>query len=1682
MNINNGALYFGAGIDTAQFRRDIDSMRRDILGLSQSTVQETRNMDSAFKNLSLGIAGAFSLGAVKSFVMELINVRGEFQKTEIAFTTMLGNADQAKVLMGQMVDLAAKTPFGLQDVSSGAKQLLAFQVPANEVVDVLTRMGNIAAGLGVPLSRINLVYGQVKAKGKLAGDDLRQFTEAGIPMVAELAKKFNKTTGEITNMVSAGKIGFKDVQDVLYNLTNEGGMFFNLMEKQSASLSGKIANLGDSWDQMLNKMGEASDGILSNGIESITYLVEHYQKVLEIIEGLVVAYGAYKAAVIVTSAAQALGNRTIASEIALLSISEKMKLGRAMVTQRQAEATLAEAQAERSALQIKYATLQAEVSSLAVKKQKAIALAMEKAQALGNAQVQLALAKAELRSVTANGTAREILIATKNVEKAQNIVIAAQEEATIARKGALTVATEFQTKQVQVKTTATALSAAANTVETATETAQTAAKTANTIATTRLTLATTLRTAATRLATTAQALLNATMLDNPIVLVIAAAVALTYAYFKLRDTSTAASIAEKQLNDERQRSSKLIEELKNKTQELISVINSDTSTKLQQLEAYKAMQKMYPDLLSKMALETFKKLDSTEAQKKLNAEMDKFSTQNIQTNIEKAKKSIEQYTAKIKELNDLLKKRNGDSGIYLNQLEIAKKNLEAQKINLEKYNEEYRQRLENEKLSSMSTAEQKKYWQDIEKSILNEISSLEKSNAKKAEAIDKVNNIHSLVKSTSIGLINWNINPLLSQLNKAQSEINKINNAQSGASVNINKAHWELQKKEAEDDNDAMSGRGANPAVWDANIKKIREATEQLKKYDYTDKEALKAQKERDRERNRLEKGAEKSYLAGSISRIDQEISLLEEALKRSSGNTVRLRYIDKYGKERFSKELSSVEDIKNQIIKKKEEQAAREKLIEVKSFQERTDEAERQWNNYYRMAEFYGKETAEAQYKDLFQGSQTYLDYLDKQEQALKDLAAKGIISPQQRADLVLIAEKKRSLTGEETPFENWKRDIDNALKSLPSLVDQVEKLEEAEEQMRLKEGKNTPLYLQSKKYLKEQKINILQQQQDTYNEFLKEQQKFEDKKLIIQEKYENIRKQLGENSSKYTDKQLLELLDKSYNAESKEIADATFENLQKSELWVKAFEDLGKVGPRTLQRLKKSLQDIIDTNKQLSATDLKVIQDQIIKIDEAISSKDPFAVITNSVIKYREEKKKLADAERKHGKDSKEYNNQLEVTRNALANIFKDAQSAANAVVGFTIELGGALGILSQESQEALKNAQQLFDGIMNAVTGYLSGDYVKMAGGIMQMITSMSKAMNGDVDREKSIKQWSRAIDELKYSYEQLNKTIEKTAGEAQLKMQRDLIGNLKEQQRLLVNMRRMENEKKGSDTDKIASYSQQINEINDKIAEIADNFKKSITTTEFKDLSQKIADALIDAFGKGEDAAKSFDKVVDDVMKSAVQNALKMKFLDEAAQNMVNELYNSMGFGNGDISGIEKQLKNAQDRYRYLTDLINNSAVDNIDAIKAKFEKEELEKLINSLKQQISQTQTAGGFDGLTPEERDRIKALGEDAMKKYMEALKQYQDLFGQSAENAQGLKGDIKGLTEKTGGALEGQFNAIRINVSEVLKIMKVNQTVANAQTVFLSKIENNTRPIEAMYKEIKELNSKIKKGAAGIP
>lgn len=307
MNSVDGALAFKATLDIDQFNVSAQAMERNIRRVSDTAVSESAEMEQSI--LSFAQNGAryivsYLVGqGMGSLLQSIVSVRGQFQQLEIAFETMLGSGSKAKALMDQMAETAAKTPFDLQGVAGGAKQLLAYGESADKDNDTLVRLGNIASGLSIPLNDIVYLYGTTMVQGRLYAQDVRQFTGRGIPLVKELAAMYGKTAEEINAMVSEGKIGFPEVEKVIKKLTDQGGQFYNLMEKQSASLTGQISNLGDAWDMALNKIGERNQEVFSTGISGATYLVEHLDDVLRIVKSVAIAYGSYRAAVILNTLA-----------------------------------------------------------------------------------------------------------------------------------------------------------------------------------------------------------------------------------------------------------------------------------------------------------------------------------------------------------------------------------------------------------------------------------------------------------------------------------------------------------------------------------------------------------------------------------------------------------------------------------------------------------------------------------------------------------------------------------------------------------------------------------------------------------------------------------------------------------------------------------------------------------------------------------------------------------------------------------------------------------------------------------------------------------------------------------------------------------------------------------------------------------------------------------------------------------------------------------------------------------------------------------------------------------------------------------------------------------------------------------------------------------------------------------
>lgn len=257
----------------------------------------------ADKLSKLAATAGLAFGA-KELVQNLVKIRGEFQQLDVAFRTMLGSAEKADALMSQLVRTAATTPFDLQGVAQGAKQLLAYGIAAEDVNDTLVRCGDVAAGLSIPLNDLVYLYGTTMTQGRMFTQDLRQFQGRGIPIAEELAKVLGTTTDKLGDMVTAGRVTSDVFQQAFNNMTSAGSRFGGLMDEQSKTITGQISNIEDAIDVMFNKLGQQSEGIINTTLSGVSYIVEHYEQFGRMLHGLVATYGAYKTAVMTVAAAQ----------------------------------------------------------------------------------------------------------------------------------------------------------------------------------------------------------------------------------------------------------------------------------------------------------------------------------------------------------------------------------------------------------------------------------------------------------------------------------------------------------------------------------------------------------------------------------------------------------------------------------------------------------------------------------------------------------------------------------------------------------------------------------------------------------------------------------------------------------------------------------------------------------------------------------------------------------------------------------------------------------------------------------------------------------------------------------------------------------------------------------------------------------------------------------------------------------------------------------------------------------------------------------------------------------------------------------------------------------------------------------------------------------------------------------
>lgn len=302
MDDNNGKISFAVSLSLDELEAAVQKGKGQIRSLADTAEREGDRIDDLTKRIGRAAAGIFSIGMAQQFARQVVQTRGQIQQLEIAFRTLTKSQEKADELMNQLIDTAAKTPFDLMGIADSAKFLLGIRVPVEEVNDTLKMLGDIAAGVGAPLKDIAYLYGTTITKAHMDTMDLRQFTGRGIDLIGELSKQYGIATDQVQQYVAAGKVGAEDLKKAINSIRET--TFNNLMEEQSKSLTGQIANLGDSIDMMMNEIGKKTQGIASGAINVAATLVENYEKVGDAIYALITAYGMYRGAQLAAIAAE----------------------------------------------------------------------------------------------------------------------------------------------------------------------------------------------------------------------------------------------------------------------------------------------------------------------------------------------------------------------------------------------------------------------------------------------------------------------------------------------------------------------------------------------------------------------------------------------------------------------------------------------------------------------------------------------------------------------------------------------------------------------------------------------------------------------------------------------------------------------------------------------------------------------------------------------------------------------------------------------------------------------------------------------------------------------------------------------------------------------------------------------------------------------------------------------------------------------------------------------------------------------------------------------------------------------------------------------------------------------------------------------------------------------------------
>lgn len=1656
----NGGLAFAATLDIKDFNVSADAMNARVKQLSDTTAAKAAEMDQSLltfaKNGAAYITSYLVGQGMTNLLTSIVQVRGQFQQLEIAFETMLGSKSKAHELMQQMEETAAKTPFDLDGVANGAKQLLAYGESADKVNDTLVRLGNIASGLSLPLNDIVYLYGTTMVQGRLYAADVRQFTGRGIPLVKELAKMYGVTADEINNMVSAGKIGFPDVQKVLNKLTDEGGQFYNLMEKQSKSLTGMISNLGDTWDQVQDHLGEQNQDLFAGAINAAGYFLEHLEDILKMVKAVAIAYGSYRAALVLNTIATkgftgvALINNTVEqSKIALLKV-------RATLTGEVAAQTAAMTAAEKAHVASLQAELTAEEQANLKKTLRIQAitalLTTEQKQYLSNLNLTTSSQRYEAAAMGVLSVEQKMSLQKTELNAKSATYRAALEKEVLAKRKATEATLEQQRAEVKasyakLEAAKNAAIASAQSVEAAKYEVYWAEKSGD---------ATKIETAQKRLAT-AQ--------DQAAASRKAALAAQTQFYTEKKDLETTASKASTAATaaDNAAKEAQVVV-----TGTATAATNTFTLAVKNLWKAFKANPLGWIITLAGIAYSAFEMLKGSEE------ETDTI-TQQLTEHTRKASDEFNAQAAKIDALEAQIHDENLSNSKKIELIGQLKAIIPGYNAELSKEG----------KIINENTAAITAYLTQLEKQI-------------KLKAAQE--DLEAAYKKKR-------------QLEKQQKKQEQdAKNADTSRTTLYNKAGAFIPTpivgaKESGDAHSKLNQTKKDLAETNATIEDLK--TEIRTTTVATDDGTKKIQTY----------GQQVASVRSQISRLNQEIKNARAGKVKQNNLAEYIANKQKELQEAKSR-LTALTGDKGGSGGGGGggHTGGGGNTTEKKTFDEIMAYKRKQYELYYQWQQNLGKDVADKKFANLIKSGTSFLAWVNGHINALKEAKAKRGLSDEENSDLNSLMVQRDELMGVKSAMDAFKDSVEAAISKASSLDEKLQAIADAKDKLsnggyglNPEDKLQGAIFLEDKQKSADQEVaKMVEQYQDYTQKRLAIEKEF-DADISLLEKKRTKAKATGNTDE--VDK-LTGAIAQATAAKGKSIMAVDLEQLKADPDYIKAFENLNDVSTETLEKLKQEFESAKQTAAEsLNPEDLREYTSTIQALTDEINNRNPFTALKKAKedLKTADEELRQAElrvtqAQTKFGKGSKEEQAALEKLRQAKDKQIKknrQYQAAEKSVTGSIKELcdnldqvgstiGGTVGevvsLIGQIGSVTMASIQG-FETAANASSKAIST--LEKASVILTIISSAyqiaSKIISifSDDDGEAA---YQKAKEMYKSYIQVLNDVIDK---------QKELVSTLD------VKNAQNSYEYAKSLYDKQADAARQMGK----------DYLNSGASHGFLGIGSKASHGVkqrenmsSEAWGQLDEWAKEnnitqqilnsiksgrmtglFDLTIEQIMTLKEQAPLFFAKLDSDTQDYLNDLvgvkdaqdellktlnegitgvdFDSVGDDFQDMltdmdSDAKTMLQNLSNGF---SDMMRKSLIQQM--YKAQY-KDQLQKWYNMWADAMKD-----GSDGgttITDKEQEALDSLknsiihgATDAAQKINEQFKTADDVLDKSS-----LEGAVASLSEETGSKIAGAMNATNINLADLTEVAR-NQLIYQAQTA------HNT---ELIHQEMVGLRNDFKK------